>query len=144
MFIYIKALMNKTYVSAILYSQMSILKQSDQLQKQSFKLYGWFFLTCPSLPSSGEHMSTWGNERNITEYLCSINHDCLPERLFTFRPISHMVAALHCLIVDPVFLSRQINGLGPRRTKNQFLLPLVPSYIIWNNKHCAIKLVLSF
>lgn len=31
MFVYIKVLMSKTYVSAILYYQMSILKQSDQL-----------------------------------------------------------------------------------------------------------------
>lgn len=35
--------MNKIYVRAIFYSQMSILKQSDQLWKQALELYGCLF-----------------------------------------------------------------------------------------------------
>lgn len=97
------------------------VKTDLEASTRTLRLFIW---TCPSLPSAGKHMSTWRNERNITEYLCSINHACLPGSLFTFKSISHMESALHCLIVDIVFLS----GLGPGKTWFQFLLPLIPSY----------------
>lgn len=75
------------------------------------------------------------NETNITEHLFSINHDCLPARMYTFRQTSHM--ALHS---TPDFTAYWLiqcgpvksNGLEGRTTWVKLLFPPLPKCIIFN------------
>lgn len=53
-------------------------------------------------------MGSQVNELNINEYLCSINHDCLPARMYSFRQISHMA-----LYFPPIFIAYLLIQCGP-------------------------------